>query len=66
MIDQEQTLLAAGLGKLAAQSLLFSKEVDRALRLARESVRSDSENYKDHLWLSQIMWNVDKKAGGQN
>jgi tetratricopeptide (TPR) repeat protein len=62
VIDQEQTLLAAGLGKLAAQSLLFSKEMDRALRLARESVPSNSENYKDHLWLSQIFWAVAKKA----
>ncbi len=61
LIDQEQTLLAAGLGKIAAQSLLFSNEMDRALHLAKESVPQDSENYKDHLWLSKIMWNVGKK-----
>jgi len=61
LIDQEQTLLAAGLGRIAVQALLRSEEVDRALELALKSVPSDSKSYKDHLWLGQILFTVGKK-----
>src|SRR5207244_591977 len=56
VIDQEQMLLAAGLGKIAALSLLNSREEDRALELAGKSIQKDSKDYKDHLWLAQILW----------
>ncbi len=62
LLDQEQTLLTAGLGKLAAHSLLRAQENERAVELALRSVSADSKSHKDHLWLGQILWVVGKKA----
>jgi tetratricopeptide (TPR) repeat protein len=65
LLDQENTLLLAGLGKLAAQSLLSkadptSGDSERAVDLALKSVSPDSKSYQDHLWLGRILWATGK------
>jgi len=60
LIDQEQTLLSAGLGKLATESLLRTNDQEGALKYALDSVAKDSKNYKDHLWLGQILQQLPK------
>ncbi len=67
LLDRENTLLAAGLGKLAADTLLSKadpsqRDTERALDLAVKSVSPDSKDYRDPLWLGRVQWASDKKA----
>ena len=67
LLDQENMLLSAGLGKLAAETLLSSqdptsRDSERALDLALKSVRPESKTYQDHLWLGRILGVLGKKA----
>ncbi len=59
LADQDDTLLSAGLGKLAAVNLLSNPQLStldrkRAVEFARASVAEDSKSYQDHLFLGQI------------
>jgi tetratricopeptide (TPR) repeat protein len=55
--DQENMLLSAGLGRLAAEQMLTdTKDPNRALKLALESVPPKSTNYQDFLWLGRLHW----------
>jgi tetratricopeptide (TPR) repeat protein len=58
LLDQEQALVSAGLGKLATESLLRVNDVERALKIANDSV--DSKDFKDHLWLGRVLYAVGK------
>jgi tetratricopeptide (TPR) repeat protein len=67
LLDQQNTLLSAGLGKLATETLLAgadpaNRDSERALELALKSVAPDSKVYQDHLWLGRILWALDKQA----
>lgn len=67
LLDQENLLLSAGLGKLAAESLLSngdpsSRDSERALELALKSVAPESKAYQDHLWLGRILASLGKQS----
>jgi tetratricopeptide (TPR) repeat protein len=56
-------LLERGLGssdlrlqRLAAEVSLRANDRARALEMARKSIAPDSKDYRDHLWLGQILW----------
>jgi tetratricopeptide (TPR) repeat protein len=59
VVDQER-LLAAGLGKVAAQFNLTLNPRE-ALELAGKAV-SQSRDYRDHLWHARILWQRDLEA----
>lgn len=63
--DQGNTLVEAGLGKLAAMDLLAhpdpsNPDPQRALSIAEQSIASDSKEYQDHLWLGRVRWATGK------
>ncbi|HTU92356.1 MAG TPA: tetratricopeptide repeat protein [Gemmataceae bacterium] len=65
LLNQENTLLAAGLGKLAAANLLSNpdpsaRDTQHALDMALKSVSPDSKAYQDHLWLGRVLWSSGK------
>jgi tetratricopeptide (TPR) repeat protein len=55
----EQSVLPQGLQRLGAELSLREGDYARALQLARKAVSLGSKNYRDHLWLGQIL-----SAGG--
>lgn len=67
LLDQENALLSAGLGKLAVEALLTSenpadRKTDHALNMAQSLVSPESKAYQDHLWLGRILWSQDKRV----
>ncbi len=61
LLEDEKTLLSAGLGKLAAEKLISNPELsirdsERALDYAKMSVSKDSKDYREHLWLGRFLW----------
>jgi tetratricopeptide (TPR) repeat protein len=60
LLDEEQTLLRSGLGKLGTALLLRKGEDKRAEDLLNKSVSLDSKEYKDHLFLARILWGLKK------
>ena len=57
--DQENILLAAGLGKAVVERRLSdpdpaSRDSEHALELARKLVPPNSKDYRDHLWLGRV------------
>ncbi|HZU35117.1 MAG TPA: tetratricopeptide repeat protein, partial [Gemmataceae bacterium] len=61
MLDQRDLLLAAGLGKMAAESMLRAHDDTGAMALAEKSGAATSKNYLDHLWLSSLAWSAGKR-----
>jgi tetratricopeptide (TPR) repeat protein len=51
----KQTLVAADLHRLAADLSLRNQDLTRAVELASEAVSADSKDYRDHLWLGQVL-----------
>lgn len=57
---------SSGLGRLAAEASLSAREDPRqTLELAHQAVPANSRNYEDHLWLGEILWNLDRPAEAQ-
>jgi tetratricopeptide (TPR) repeat protein len=52
---QKHTLIAANLQHLAADISLRNENPARAVELAHEAVAADSSDYRDHLWLGQVL-----------
>ena len=59
---QEQGSLSGDLGRLAAEVALGSRNRNRSLELARQAVPRDSPDFRDHLWLGQILWLLDERG----
>ena len=62
LLDQDQAPVAGDLGRLAAEIALRNQQHERALELARQAVSADSRDYRDHIWLGQILWALDRPA----
>jgi tetratricopeptide (TPR) repeat protein len=43
------------LAKLAVEAMLRQGDLPGALKLARQAVRADSKDYRDHLWLGRVL-----------
>jgi tetratricopeptide (TPR) repeat protein len=52
---QKQTLIAADMQRLAADLSLRNQDPSRAIELATAAVAKDSKDYRDHLWLGQVL-----------
>src|SRR5262249_30896904 len=50
-----EELLRGNLAQPAAQVLLLSRDPERARELALAAVREDSRDYRDHLWLGELL-----------
>ena len=62
---QASDLAASGLGRLAAELTLRNQEPALAVKAALEAVSDSSADYRDHLWLGQMLASadpLDKKA----
>jgi tetratricopeptide (TPR) repeat protein len=53
-----QTPVFGNLQQLAAEVSVQAQDFARALDLARKAVPKDSKDYRDHMWLGQILWVV--------
>jgi tetratricopeptide (TPR) repeat protein len=51
----EQSMLSGDLQRLAAQISLEKQDFDRALALAQRAVSAQSKNFRDHVWLGQML-----------
>jgi tetratricopeptide (TPR) repeat protein len=58
---QDEMPLSSEMQRLAADVSLQTQDYARALELARKAVSSDSANYRDHVWLGQLLWSVSRK-----
>jgi tetratricopeptide (TPR) repeat protein len=52
---QASDLATSGLGRLAAELSLQNQEPALAVKTALETVSADSADYRDHLWLGQLL-----------
>jgi Tfp pilus assembly protein PilF len=53
---QEEAPLSADLGRLAAEVSLFNRQTpEQTLELARQAAAADTKNYRNQLWLGQIL-----------
>lgn len=52
----EQAPVSGELVKLAAELSLRRHDGGRALELAQAAVAAESRDYRDHLWLGQVLW----------
>jgi cellulose synthase operon protein C len=59
---QKQTLIAADMQRLAADLSLRNQDPSRAVELATAAVAKDSKDFRDHLWLGQILAASGKQA----
>lgn len=60
---QEQTPLAGDLGRLATEaSLLNHQDPQRTLELARKAVATDAHDYREFLWLGQVLSSLNQTA----
>lgn len=50
------------LGQLAAEKSLRNQDQGQALELARQAIAPDSKDYRDRLWLAQMLWAAKKPA----
>jgi tetratricopeptide (TPR) repeat protein len=57
---QKQTLIAADMHRLAADLSLRNQDAARAVELANAAVSANSKDFRDHLWLGQVL-----AAGGK-
>jgi tetratricopeptide (TPR) repeat protein len=55
LLEESPAPATGTIGKLAAESALRQGDPKRAVALARQAVRADSTDYRDHLWLGQIL-----------
>ena len=58
---QEEMPISTELQKLAADVSLQTRDYIRALELARRAVSTNSADYRDHIWLGQLLWTVSRK-----
>lgn len=54
----EETSLFTDLRRIAAEVSLRSEDNVRALSLARQAIAHDSRDYRDYVWLGQMLWSV--------
>ncbi|AGA29620.1 tetratricopeptide repeat protein [Singulisphaera acidiphila] len=50
------------LGQLAAEMSLRNRDQGQALDLARQAISPDSKDYRDRVWLAQMLWAAKKPA----
>ena len=53
-LDREPAPPSIGLGRMESELRLRAEDMDGALDAAREAAK-DSEDYRDHLWLGQVL-----------
>jgi tetratricopeptide (TPR) repeat protein len=53
---------AEGFQRLATEVSLQTGNYNRALELAGKAVRADSDDYRDHVWLGQVLWAAAQRA----
>jgi tetratricopeptide (TPR) repeat protein len=58
----EQDAVSPELKKLVVEQSLRSGNHNRALDLARQTVRSDKKDHRDHVWLGQVLWAAAQQA----
>jgi tetratricopeptide (TPR) repeat protein len=57
--------LLVGLERAEAELAVFRQNKDKALEMARKAVKADSTDYKDLIWLGQILWAAEKYADAE-
>ncbi len=68
-LNQESTLVLAGLGKLATEALLTgpdqgARDADHIEKMAENAVKG-SNSYLDYLWLGRVRWALGKHAAAR-
>ncbi len=55
-----RTPFSSDLTRLGVDLALRSQRLDQAVDLAKQAVKADSTDYKDHLWLGQVLWAAER------
>ena len=58
----EQSLIAGDMPQLVAEVSMQSGNFNRAPDLARQAIKADSRDYRDYIWLGQILWAAAQRA----
>lgn len=58
----EQTLVLADMQRLMAAVSLENGNYNQALEAARRAIQADSRDYRDYVWLGQILWVAAQRA----
>jgi tetratricopeptide (TPR) repeat protein len=66
LLEQEHTPVSGDLGRLAAEIALRNQQHERALELASQVVPAASRDYRDHIWLGQILWALGQQAKAED
>jgi cellulose synthase operon protein C len=59
---RDEGLLSPDLQRLAARISLQTQDYRRALDLARKAVPADARDYRDQIWLGQVLWISARRA----
>lgn len=62
---QEQLPISNELQRLAADISIQTRDYSKALTQARKAVSNESPDYKDHIWLGQVLWIIGQRAAGE-
>ena len=63
---QEQLPISGDLQRIAADISIQTRDYNRALTLARKAVAKESPDYRDHIWLGQVLSILSIKATRDN
>ncbi|MCI0743396.1 MAG: tetratricopeptide repeat protein [Gemmataceae bacterium] len=59
-LQQPSGQMLSSLGRVAAEIALFKQDTERAIELARKAVTADSKDYREFLWLGQMLGAANK------
>jgi tetratricopeptide (TPR) repeat protein len=62
---QDQTVVSGQLQRYAAEASLRNRDYEHAVELAKRAVSSKSTNYRDYVWLGQILGVVGRTADAE-
>ena len=65
-VEEQQLPFSSDLGRVAAEISLRLDDFDRALELARAAIDSESVNFRDHIWLGQVLSILGQREGGRS
>jgi tetratricopeptide (TPR) repeat protein len=63
---EKQTLLTGELGRMAAEVSLRNQDRERTLELVRQSVKQNAKDYRQLLWLGQMLVVLEEKGEAES
>src|SRR5206468_2523475 len=58
----DQMAMPVEFQRLVSKVSLQVQDYERALKLAQQAVAAGSKDYRDHIWLAQVLWVMGQRA----